>query len=219
MLPTAARARDLMPLPIEDYAVIGDCHTAALVGKDGSIDWLCFPRFDSGACFAALLGGPENGRWSIAPTATVRRVTRRYRDSGLVLETDIETDEGSVRLIDFMPLSDQRWDLVRIIEGFGGGGSPDLISRLMGQWLSDRLHQPFVVENRIGAGGNVGAVLAGFLFKGLGDTQQTLSMLGALVAVSALCAIAVRFSADKSDEAAFRVIAGTARQAGIEITD
>jgi GH15 family glucan-1,4-alpha-glucosidase len=109
-----------MPLPIEDYALIGDCHTAALVGKNGSIDWLCFPRFDSGACFAALLGGPEHGRWVIAPKAPVRRVTRRYRDAGLVLETDIETDEGCVRLIDFMPLSDERWDLVRIVEGLSG---------------------------------------------------------------------------------------------------
>ena len=109
-----------MPLPIENYALIGDCHTAALVGIDGSIDWLCFPRFDSGACFAALLGGPEHGRWLIAPTATVRRVSRRYRDETLVLQTDVETDEGSVRLIDYMPLSDERWDVVRIVEGLSG---------------------------------------------------------------------------------------------------
>ncbi|MDP9013361.1 MAG: glycoside hydrolase family 15 protein [Pseudomonadota bacterium] len=109
-----------MPLPIEDYALIGDCHTAALVGSDGSIDWLCFPRFDSGACFAALLGGPEHGRWLIAPTAPVRRVTRCYRDETLVLQTDFETDAGSVRLIDFMPLSDERWDVARIVEGLSG---------------------------------------------------------------------------------------------------
>jgi GH15 family glucan-1,4-alpha-glucosidase len=109
-----------MSLPIEDYALIGDCHTAALVGKNGSIDWLCFPRFDSGACFAAMLGGPEHGRWLIAPKAPVRSVTRRYRDDGLVLETDIETDDGCIRLIDFMPLSDERWDLVRIVEGLAG---------------------------------------------------------------------------------------------------
>jgi GH15 family glucan-1,4-alpha-glucosidase len=109
-----------MPLPIEDYAMIGDCHTAALVGKDGSIDWLCFPRFDSGACFAALLGGPEHGRWLVAPSAPVRRVTRRYRDASMILETDFETDDGSVRVIDFMPLSDDRWDLVRIVEGLRG---------------------------------------------------------------------------------------------------
>jgi GH15 family glucan-1,4-alpha-glucosidase len=109
-----------MSLPIEKYALIGDCHTAALVGNDGSIDWLCFPRFDSGACFAALLGGPEHGRWLIAPTAAVRRVTRSYRDETLVLQTDFETDEGSVRLIDYMPLSDERWDVARIVEGLRG---------------------------------------------------------------------------------------------------
>jgi GH15 family glucan-1,4-alpha-glucosidase len=109
-----------MPLPIEEYGLIGDCHTAALVGIDGSMDWLCFPRFDSGACFAALLGGPEHGRWLIAPTAPVRRVSREYRDETLVLQTDFETDEGSVRLIDYMPLSDERWDVVRIVEGLSG---------------------------------------------------------------------------------------------------
>jgi GH15 family glucan-1,4-alpha-glucosidase len=109
-----------MPLPIENYALIGDCHTAALVGSDGSIDWLCIPRFDSGACFAALLGGPEHGRWLLAPVAKPRRVERRYRGDSLILETDFDTDEGSVRVIDFMPLSDQRWDVVRIVEGLSG---------------------------------------------------------------------------------------------------
>ncbi len=109
-----------MPMPIEQYAMIGDCHTAALVGSDGSIDWLCFPRFDSGACFAALLGGQEHGRWLITPTAAIRRTTRQYRDDTLVLQTDFETDAGSVRLIDYMPLSDHRWDVVRIVEGLTG---------------------------------------------------------------------------------------------------
>jgi GH15 family glucan-1,4-alpha-glucosidase len=109
-----------MPLPIENYALIGDCHTAALVGSDGSIDWLCFPRFDSGACFAALLGGPEQGRWRLAPAGKVSRVQRRYRDGTLILETEFHTDEGSIRVIDFMPLSDLRWDLVRIVEGLSG---------------------------------------------------------------------------------------------------
>jgi GH15 family glucan-1,4-alpha-glucosidase len=109
-----------MPLPIENYALIGDCHTAALVGNDGSIDWLCFPRFDSGACFAALLGGAEHGRWLIAPTAPVRRVSRRYLGDSLILQTDLETDAGSVRLTDFMPLSDERWDVVRLVEGLTG---------------------------------------------------------------------------------------------------
>ena len=109
-----------MPLPIEDYALIGDCHTAALVGRDGSIDWLCFPRFDSGACFAALLGEPEHGRWLIAPAAEARGIRRRYRDGTLILETEFETDEGAVRLIDCMPLSNERWDIVRIVEGLSG---------------------------------------------------------------------------------------------------
>jgi GH15 family glucan-1,4-alpha-glucosidase len=107
-------------LPIEQYALIGDCHTAALVGSDGSIDWLCFPRFDSGACFAALLGGPEHGRWLLAPTDAVKSVKRRYRDGTLILETDFVTAHGSVRIIDWMPISDQRWDLVRIVEGLTG---------------------------------------------------------------------------------------------------
>src|SRR3984893_18469466 len=109
-----------MSLPIENYALVGDCHTAALVGSDGSIDWLCLPRFDSGACFAALLGGPEHGRWLLAPAAEPRGVRRRYRGESLILETDFDTDEGSVRVIDFMPLSDQRWDIVRIVEGLSG---------------------------------------------------------------------------------------------------
>jgi GH15 family glucan-1,4-alpha-glucosidase len=109
-----------MPLPIEKYALIGDCHAAALVGCDGSIDWLCLPRFDSGACFAALLGGPEHGRWSLTPAAKINRVQRRYRGNSLILETDLETEQGSVRLIDFMPLSDERWDVVRIVEGLSG---------------------------------------------------------------------------------------------------
>ena len=109
-----------MPLPIEDYALIGDCHTAALVGRDGSIDWLCLPRFDSGACFAALLGGPGHGRWLIAPAAEVHGVRRRYRDGTLILETEFETNEGAVRIIDCMPLSNERWDVLRIVEGLSG---------------------------------------------------------------------------------------------------
>ena len=107
-------------LSIEDYGLIGDCHTAALVGKDGSMDWLCFPRFDSGACFAALLGGAEHGRWLVTPAGKISSVRRRYRNDSLVLETDFHTARGSVRLIDFMPLSDERWDVVRIVEGLSG---------------------------------------------------------------------------------------------------
>ena len=79
---------------IEDYALIGNTHTAALVGRDGSIDWLCMPRFDSGACFAALLGGPDNGRWLIAPEGETTAVRRHYRDSTLMLETEFETKDG-----------------------------------------------------------------------------------------------------------------------------
>ncbi len=109
-----------MPLPIEDYALIGDCHTAALVGSDGSIDWLCFPNFDSAACFAALLGGPEHGRWLLAPRGPCSGVRRRYLPGTLILETQFDTNEGSIRVIDFMPLSDERWDVIRIVEGLTG---------------------------------------------------------------------------------------------------
>lgn len=103
-----------MPSAIEDYALIGDCETAALVARDGSLDWLCLPRFDSGACFAALLGTPENGRWQIAPVgkATVRR---RYRPRTLILETEFETETGTVTLIDFMPLRSGHPEIIRMV--------------------------------------------------------------------------------------------------------
>jgi GH15 family glucan-1,4-alpha-glucosidase len=106
--------------PIEDYALIGDLQSAALVSRAGSIDWCCFPRFDSGACFAALLGGPEHGRWLLAPASEVRRSTRRYRTDTLVLESVFETEEGSVRAIDFMPPRGRAPDIVRIVEGLDG---------------------------------------------------------------------------------------------------
>jgi GH15 family glucan-1,4-alpha-glucosidase len=109
-----------MPLPIEDYALIGDCESAALVGCDGSIDWLCWPRFDSDACFAALLGDPSNGRWQLAPASDDVRATRRYRKDTLILETRFETDEGAATLIDFMPLRDGHTNLVRIVVGERG---------------------------------------------------------------------------------------------------
>jgi GH15 family glucan-1,4-alpha-glucosidase len=111
-----------MSLRIEDYALIGDTATAALVGRDGSIDWLCMPRFDSPACFAALLGGPENGRWLLAPTGGVNAVRRRYRDDTLLLETEFQTEDGVVALIDFMPLCDRRscTEVVRVVEGRSG---------------------------------------------------------------------------------------------------
>jgi GH15 family glucan-1,4-alpha-glucosidase len=109
-----------MALRIEDYALIGDRHTGALVGRDGSIDWLCLPRFDSGACFAALLGTHENGRWLIRPRTEVKAVRRRYRGDSLVLETEFETAEGVVAVIDFMPARDQNPNLIRIVEGRKG---------------------------------------------------------------------------------------------------
>ena len=105
---------------IERYGLIGDLHTAALVGSGGSIDWLCFPRFDSAACFAALLGTSEHGRWSLAPSGESRMVKRCYRDDSLVLQTDLECEEGIVRLIDFMPVADGRSDIVRIVQGVRG---------------------------------------------------------------------------------------------------
>jgi len=109
-----------MPLPIEDYALIGDTRTAALVGKDGSIDWLCLPRFDSAACFAALLGEPRHGRWLIAPANPVRRVTRRYRPGTLVLETEFTTDTGVVRIVDCMPPGELVPNVLRLVEGISG---------------------------------------------------------------------------------------------------
>jgi GH15 family glucan-1,4-alpha-glucosidase len=108
-----------VPLPIEDYALIGDCETAALVGRDGSIDWLCLPRFDSDSCFAALLGEPKNGRWLIAP-AQAAQASRRYRGDTLVLETTFTNDEGSVLLIDFMPTNAKGCDVVRLVCGIAG---------------------------------------------------------------------------------------------------
>ena len=104
---------------IEDYALIGDCQTAALVGRDGSIDWLCWPRFDSPACFAALLGGPQHGRWKIAPKGEYR-VKRAYRPDTLILETQFETTGGAVTLIDFMPVRGWHADLVRTVVGRRG---------------------------------------------------------------------------------------------------
>ena len=109
-----------MASKIEDYALIGDCQTAALVARDGSIDWLCFPRFDSSACFAALLGSPEHGRWVIAPADPIRRVTRAYRGDSLVLDTTFETDAGAVTLTDCMPIRTGQPDVVRLVRGVRG---------------------------------------------------------------------------------------------------
>ena len=105
---------------IEDYALISDLQAAALVSRSGSIDWLSFPRFDSGACFASLLGNEENGRWLIEPNEPARSVTRRYRDQTLILETEWETASGAVRVLDFMPPRGTNPDVVRIVEGVRG---------------------------------------------------------------------------------------------------
>lgn len=104
---------------IEDYALIGDCETAALVARNGSIDWLCWPRFDSDACFSALLGDPSNGRWSLAAVGAAR-TTRCYREGTLVLETTYRTERGTALVIDFMPLRDRISNLVRIVRGLEG---------------------------------------------------------------------------------------------------
>jgi GH15 family glucan-1,4-alpha-glucosidase len=118
-----------MPLRIEDYAMIGDCHSAALVGRDGSIDWLCWPRFDSPACFAALLGTPENGRWLMAPLDAPSKVSRSYRPDTLVLETEFQTETGTATVVDFMPATDGQADLVRIV--FGRSGQVRFYSELV----------------------------------------------------------------------------------------
>ena len=107
-------------LRIEDYGLIGDCETAALVGRDGSIDWLCWPAFDSDACFAALLGTERHGRWLIAPKADIRTTSRRYRGDTLILETRLETADGVVELIDFMPPRGHASDIVRLVRGISG---------------------------------------------------------------------------------------------------
>jgi GH15 family glucan-1,4-alpha-glucosidase len=105
---------------IEDYGLIGDTQTAALVSREGSIDWLCFPRFDSAACFAALLGGPEHGRWSLRPAGDVVAVTRSYRGDTLVLDTELTTATGRVRVTDCMPVRGRYPDIVRVVEGLDG---------------------------------------------------------------------------------------------------
>src|SRR5690348_7696985 len=109
-----------MPSRLEDYALVGDCQTAALVGRDGSVDWLCLPRFDSAACFAALLGTPQHGRWLLAPHGEVRATRRQYRDGTLVLETEFDTDGGSVAVIDCMLGRARELHVVRLVEGRRG---------------------------------------------------------------------------------------------------
>jgi GH15 family glucan-1,4-alpha-glucosidase len=108
--------------PIENYGFIGNMVSGALVGRDGSIDWLCLPRFDSDACFAALLGTPEHGRWLIAPQGETKRTQRCYRPGAAILETTFETDEGVVAVTDFMPLTDDEEyvEVIRLVHGVRG---------------------------------------------------------------------------------------------------
>ncbi len=105
---------------IEDYALVGDGESCALIDRSGSVDWLCWPRFDSPACFAALLGTPDNGRWIIAPSNGTRMVKRRYVGDTLILETLFETESGTVAVVDFMPPRHATGDLVRMVQGRSG---------------------------------------------------------------------------------------------------
>ena len=109
-----------MSCRIEDYGLIGDCETAALVGRDGSIDWLCWPAFDSDACFSALLGTHKHGRWLIAPAGEIAATSRRYWGDTLILETRFETADGVVELVDFMPPRGNASDVVRLVRGARG---------------------------------------------------------------------------------------------------
>src|SRR3977135_2048841 len=119
MQPGSGRCKNVSSR-MEDYGLLGDCATAALVGCDGSIDWLCWPRFDSCACFAALLGTRDHGRWRIAPVGPAARAHRPSREDTMVLETTWETQSGAVTVIDFMPIRDGLSDLVRIVVGKRG---------------------------------------------------------------------------------------------------
>jgi GH15 family glucan-1,4-alpha-glucosidase len=109
-----------MPSRIEDYALLGDLHTAALVGRDGSVDWLCLPRCDSPACFAALLDDVDAGRWLIAPASGGSATRRAYRGDSLVLESEWDTPTGVLRVVDCMPPRGEAADVVRVVEGVSG---------------------------------------------------------------------------------------------------
>ncbi|MGD0310970.1 MAG: glycoside hydrolase family 15 protein [Acidimicrobiales bacterium] len=116
-----------MALPIEDYGIIGDLHTSALVGRDGSIDWLCLPRFDSAACFAKLLGDEDHGSWKLAPKGSHGASHRHYRGETLVLESEFVTDEGTVRVVDCMPIRQQHPEVVRLVEGVRGKVTMEMV--------------------------------------------------------------------------------------------
>ena len=120
-----------MSSPIEDYGLVGDGQTAALVNRDGSVDWLCWPRFDSDACFAALLGDERHGSWSFSPKAKVTGRSRRYEEDTLVLQTDAEVEGGAYRITDFMPMRDgDLSSLVRIVEGLSGAVALGMVLKL-----------------------------------------------------------------------------------------
>ncbi|CAM3053732.1 glycoside hydrolase family 15 protein [Corallococcus sp. ZKHCc1 1396] len=150
---------------IEDHALLGDLYTAALVARDGSIDFLCLPDFDSDACFASLLGTPDNGRWKIAPKATVREVRHRYRGKTLIVETEFVTDEGAVRLVDFMPIRKQGPHLVRWVEGLRG--TVTMRSDLRPRFANGYTHP--LVSRRDGATAAVAGPDALYLRGGVGE--------------------------------------------------
>ena len=112
-----ASAAETTRLRIEDYGLIGNCRTCALVSRDGAIEWLCLPRFDSGACFAALVGNRDNGRWSLTAADPNARITRSYRDGSVIIDTIIETESGRARVTDFMPIGETNNTIFRIAEG------------------------------------------------------------------------------------------------------
>ncbi|MEY2531205.1 MAG: hypothetical protein QOI96_1290, partial [Verrucomicrobiota bacterium] len=105
---------------IEDYGFLSDTQTGALVSREGCVDWLCLPRFDSAACFASLIGEKKNGHWLFTPAENIEKLRRRYRGDTLIIETEIETKSGAVRLIDFMPPRGENPDIIRIVEGLRG---------------------------------------------------------------------------------------------------
>uniref|UniRef100_E1T920 Glycoside hydrolase 15-related protein n=1 Tax=Burkholderia sp. (strain CCGE1003) TaxID=640512 RepID=E1T920_BURSG len=142
-----------MSRPIEDYALLGDGETAALLSSDGSIDWLCWPRFDDDACFAALLGTPDNGHWMLSPEAAVKSHARRYQHDTMIIETEFEVEDGAVRVTDFMPAGDGPSSVVRIVTGLHGVVKMDSVLRLRfnyGELAPLLEHRDGVVEARIG---------------------------------------------------------------------
>src|SRR5215831_4524767 len=139
--------RKNMPSKIEDYGLIGNTFTSALVSRTGSIDWLCAPRFDSDACFTALIGYDEHGRWTIRPTVPIREVKQQYEGDTLVLSTEFVCEGGRVRLVDFMPPSDERCDVIRYVEGVAGEVPLEMILEPKFGYGADR---PYIVPN----GGN-----------------------------------------------------------------